>query len=101
MGKIVIIHPDGTVEEMTQNTPVEYKQLQELVGGRFEILSWPTHNLLYEGKQAQFFLDEEGKIKGLEKNQRAYEITQFDRWALQHDYPAGKLVILTGKACAD
>lgn len=97
MDKVVIVRVDGTVEEREQATPPELSEMQDLVEGYVEILSWPTKHIPYEGEAAQYFVNEEGLLQGLKANKKASELTSLNDWNIGPDL-VGTLVILTGAA---
>ena len=62
MGKLVTIMPDGT-ESVTESKKPDYETIHSLLGGYMERI-----RVRYEGRIRDAYVDEEGLIKGLDRN---------------------------------
>lgn len=64
MRELITIQPDGS-KTVEHHNNVTLKMLQERVGGYIEAVRPSTR---YEGRPAEIWADEEGLLKGLERN---------------------------------
>ena len=97
MGKIITITPGGTVTEEKSDCPPTAEYIEEKIGGYLQMLFWANKNIRYRGVKSQFYVHEEGLLKGLPVNPKASKIVQTDIWNARRPI-VGTLVILTGSA---
>lgn len=85
MGQIIILHEDGTTEEIDRNDEPTAEELHRWVGGYFEVVF-----CRWQGKRTYMFLDEDGKNKGRVINPAATAIAEID----PRDYIVGTAVVV-------
>lgn len=82
----IVIRPDGTEEKHTANLPEEpdYEQIKAIMIQVFGPRSWFERvAVLHDGKRTDMFVDEEGLLKRLPRNEKATAIYRAN-WLAQH-----------------
>ena len=97
MGKIITVSPEGVVTVENSQSPPSLGYIQEKIGGGLDMLGWANLNIRYRGVKSQFYVDDEGLLKGLPVNAKASRIVQTDVWNGGRPI-VGTMVILTGSA---
>lgn len=69
--ELTVIHADGVIERTTTPAKPELSLLQSKVGGLIESV---PHWASYNGRRAQVWCNEEGRINGLPLNTKATEL---------------------------
>lgn len=87
MGKMIVIHPDGSKVFSSLDKAPSLAQLRKAIGGGF--IELVPNFSKYAGQPCVAFCDEEGKIKGLPENEEASRL-----WGEMQDYLAGPVVIV-------
>jgi hypothetical protein len=100
MGKVIIYTADGEVTIEENASPPSLDELQTLVDGYIELLTWPTHNVQFDDEPAQFYVNEEGLIRGLPVNEKGSALAAVDLWNMGRPL-VGTVVVLTGDACCE
>lgn len=96
-----IIHADGTEEQRTVDLPSipDYEQIKAVVepiigaGVYFERI-----NVLHDGRYTDMFVDEEGLLKGLPRNEKATAIYRANWLAQRPGTPPEAIAFTVGTA---
>jgi hypothetical protein len=94
MPKLVIIRTNGSVESRSIDSPPDHTALQQAVGGWIEMI--PLFNQ-YSDEPCVAFCDEEGKLKGKVKNERADKLWKSQLpYRSYPDHLVGDIAIVVG-----
>lgn len=85
-----IYYANGEIKEVTpkNGTDFQLEELQKIVGGYIEVL-----NFRNDPEQRIMVLNEEGKLKGLQMNEKATELAQGFNAISQIDYIVGDVLV--------